>query len=241
MSPQYRGLMADFLAWIIYEGRGAVFAERVEHWQGYYYRSIAGRQNDARIASNHALLAAAFEQMATYLGDVWPEAAEEAEEFATVDVARMVAASVGSAEADQGSTVFMEALRALLDWGRVRLEAPSGAGVEKNRGAVVGRIIAGGPPEGGQIVELSVAMALQAVQRTLRQQGKPALQVSEKTLITQLEAEGLLLDQDNRPIEPGRGGNRSRQVRIERRRVRVIRIKLADLLVSEDGAVGEAT
>ena len=77
-------------------------------------------------------------------------------------------------------------------------------------------------------------MALQAVQRSLRQQGKPPLQVSEKTLIAQLEAEGLLLDRDNRPIAPGQGGNRSRQVRIERRRVRVIRMRLADLLGSED-------
>jgi hypothetical protein len=241
MSPLYRGFMADFLAWVIREGRGAVFAERVEHWQRHYYQSIAGRQNDARIAGNHALLAAAFEQMAAYLEDVWPAAAEEAEEFALEDVARMVAASVGSAEADQGSNVFLEALRALLDWGRVRLEAPGGgAGGEKNRGAVVGRIVAGGPVDGDRVVELSLAMALQAVQRSLRQQNKPPLQVSEKTLISQLEAEGVLLDRDNRPLAPGGAGNRSRQVRIERRRVRVIRMTLADLLGPEDEAGGEA-
>ena len=128
MSPLYRGFMADFLAWVIREGRGAVFAERVEHWQGRYYETVAGMQNDARIAGNHALLAAAFEQMAAYLGDVWPGAAAAAEEFATVDVAGMVAASVGAAEDDQGSTVFLEALRALLHWGRVRLESPGGVG-----------------------------------------------------------------------------------------------------------------
>jgi hypothetical protein len=242
MSPLYRGFMADFLAWVIREGRGAVFAERVEHWQRHYYQSIAGRQNDARIAGNHALLAAAFEQMANYLADEWPEAAEAAEEFATVDVARMVSASIGSAEADQGSNVFLEALRALLDWGRVRLEAPGGGTVgEKGRGAVVGRLVAGGSADEEPVVELSVAMALQAVQRSLRQQGKPPLQVSEKTLIAQLEAEGLLLDQGNRRVVPGRGGNHSRQVRIERRRVRVIRMKLADLLGSDDKAGDEMT
>jgi hypothetical protein len=206
MSPLYRGFMADFLAWVIREGRGAVFAERVEHWQARYYESVAGMQNDARIAGGHALLAAAFEQMAAYLGDVWPEAQSAAEEFATVDVAGMVAASVGAAADDQGSTVFLEALRALLHWGRIRLEGPGGSAGEKNRGAVVGRIVAGGSSDGGQVVELSVAMALQSVQRSLRQQGKPPLQVSEKTLISQIEAEGLLLDRDNRPVVPGRGG-----------------------------------
>jgi hypothetical protein len=244
MSPRYRGLMADFLAWVIREGRGAVFAERVELRQSHYYRSIAGRQNDARIAGNHALLVAAFEQMAAYLEDVWPEAASDAEEFALGDVARMVAASVGSAEQDQGSAVFLEALRALLDWGRVRLEAPGGGGAgvaidAKNRGAVIGRTIADGPEDEDRVVELSLAMALQAVQRSLRQQGKPPLQVSEKTLIAQLEAEGLLLDRDNRPVAPGSAGNRSRQVRIERKRVRVIRMKLTDLLGSDDEADGE--
>ena len=112
--------------------------------------SIAGRQNDARIAGNHALLAAAFEQMAAYLGTSGPRPGEAAEEFATVDVAGMVAASVGSAEEDQGSAVFLEALRALLDWGRVRFESRRAARAgEKDRGAVVGRIIAGGPSDGG--------------------------------------------------------------------------------------------
>jgi hypothetical protein len=178
MSPLYSGLMTDFLAWVIREGRGAVFAGRVEHWQREYYGRIAGRQNDARISGTHALLAAAFEQMAAYLGDVWPGAAEAAEAFATADVERMVSASAGAAEADQASAVFLEALRALLEWGRVRLESPGGAAGEKGRGAVVGRILAGGSPDEDRVVELSVAMALRAVQPSLRQQGRPPLQVS---------------------------------------------------------------
>ena len=79
-------------------------------------------------------------------------------------------------------------------------------------------------------------MALQAVRRSLRQQGKPAIQISEKTLIAQLAAEGLVLDRANRPISPGQSGTKSRQVRIERKRVRVIRMNLDDLLGSEDDA-----
>jgi hypothetical protein len=236
MSPLYRGFMADFLAWIVREGCGAIFAGRVEHWQGHYYESVAGMQNDARIAGNHALLAAAFDQMTAYLGDVWPEATSAAEDFATVDVRGMVEASVGAAAEDQGSTVFLEAIRALLHWDRVRLEAPGGATGETKRSAIIGRIVAGRTAVGEEVVELSVAMALQAVQRSLRQQGKPPLNVSEKTLIAQLEADNRLLDRNDRPVEPGREGHRSRQVRIDQRRVRVIRMKLADLLRSDDEA-----
>jgi hypothetical protein len=237
-SPLYRGMMADFLARVIREGRGAVFADRAEYWQRHYYAMIGGRQNDARIAGNHALLAA-FEQMATYLADVWPEAAEAAMEFATVDVARMVKASVGSAEEDQASAVFLDTLRALLDWGRARIEGLGGADGEKDRGAIVGRIIADATVDGDRVVELSMAMALQAAQRSLRQQGKPPLQVSEKMLIAQLHAEELLLDRDNQPVVPGQGGTHSRQVRIGQRRVRVIRMKLDDMLDPDEEAGGE--
>ncbi len=242
MSPLYRGLMADFLAWVIREAKGTVFAGRVEHWQRHYYQSIRGRQNDARIAGNHALLAAAFEIFAAYLQDVWTGAAHEAEDFALVDLAEMVAVSVGAAEAEQASTIFLETLRSLLDWGRVRFEGQngsqtSGASDTRSRSLVVGRVVAdGSADEGDRVVELSLAMALQAVRRSLRQQGKPAIQISEKTLIAQLEAEGLLLDRANRPIAPGQPGDKSRQVRIERKRLRVIRINLDDILGTDDGA-----
>ena len=142
----------------------------------------------------------------------------------------------------------MEALRALLDWGRVRLEGlrsgdSPGASGAKSPTTVVGRVVAGGAApdrEEEAVVEVSLAMALQAVQRSLRQQGKPPLQVSEKTLIAQLEAEGLLLDRAGRPIVAGQAGNRSHQVRIERRRLRVVRMRLGDLLGSDDRAGGES-
>ena len=215
-------------------GAGRQFAARVEHWQAEYYRSIAGLQNDARIAGNHALLAAAYEQFAAYLSDVWPGAAADAEEFATTDVAAMVEASAGAAAEEQGSAVFLDDLRAQLEWGRVRLEGHGGPAGGEGRGAVIGRVVAGGAAGEGRVAELSMSLALAAVQRSLRQQGRPPLPVSEKTLIAQLEAEGLLLDGDGRRIQPGRGGSRSRQVRIERRRVRVIRMKPADLLGPDD-------
>jgi hypothetical protein len=233
--------MAEFLAWVIHEEKGAAFADRVEHWQRHYYRSIRGRQNDSRIAGNHALLAAAFEVFAAYMQDVWPGAAEEAEEFALNDLAEMVSVSVGSAESEQASAIFLESLRSLLDWSQVRFEGQSGskghgASDGRSKVTVVGRVVAGVSADDGEderVVELSLAMALQAVQRSLRQQGKPSIRISEKTLIAQLEAEGLVLDRANRPIAPGQSGAKSRQVRIDRKRLRVIRMNLDDLLGSD--------
>src|SRR5262249_16168690 len=117
MSPLYRGLMADFLGWVIREGEGAVFGGRVEPWGGHGGGGVAGRAGaGGRRGAPRPGGAGVCERMAGYLEDVWPEAIEVAEEFAAVDVARMVTASVGSAEADQASTVFLEALRSLLDW-----------------------------------------------------------------------------------------------------------------------------
>ncbi len=82
--------MADFIADIIRNKKGVTFIERLDHWSQFYYEKVAGRQNDARIAGNHALLAAAFEQFADYLSDVWAEAKDAAREFAEVDLVDLV-------------------------------------------------------------------------------------------------------------------------------------------------------
>jgi hypothetical protein len=183
--------------------------------------------------------------MAAYLYDAWPDSEQAAADFALDDLAEMVREAAGAAEREQASVVFLEAVRELLDWGRVRLEGRAGgdrAGDGQGRATVIGRVAAGPSSGGGEadrVVELSIALALQAVNRSLRQQGRPALQVGEKTLIGQLEAEGLLVDREGRPVAAGEPGVKSRQVRIERRRVRVIRLPLAALLGPDDSAEGE--
>jgi hypothetical protein len=63
----------------------------------------------------------------------------------------------------------------------------------------LGRIAGDQPVDNDRLVELSVAMALQAEHHSLRRQGKPPRQVAEKTLIAQLHAEELLLDRNNQP------------------------------------------
>ena len=235
MSPLYRGFMADFLAWVIREGRGAVFAERVEHWQAPVLRvgrghaerrpdrgqarpAGGGVRADGRLPGRRLARGAGGGRGVRHGGRGGDGGGERGGGRGRPGQQRCSWRRCGPCCTGAGC-------------GSSRRAASAG---EKNRGAVVGRIVAGGSSDGGQVVELSVAMGLQSVQRSLRQQGKPPLQVSEKTLISQIEAEGLLLDRDNRPVVPGRGGNHSRQVRIERRRVRVIRMRLADLVGPED-------
>jgi hypothetical protein len=46
---RYPALTADFVRFVIAEGRGAAFAERVRELQGIYYGPIAGAQNDLTI------------------------------------------------------------------------------------------------------------------------------------------------------------------------------------------------
>jgi hypothetical protein len=49
----------------------------------------------------------------------------------------------------------------------------------------------------------------------LRRQGRPPLAISRPALLGQLAEDGKLLDRHGRPIRPGQGGPRVRQVRFE--------------------------
>ena len=59
----YPGVMADFIRHVIANNRGPAFAARVAELQNRYYQEVSGSDNDVRIASNFAMLAAAFEEI----------------------------------------------------------------------------------------------------------------------------------------------------------------------------------
>src|SRR5262249_5742447 len=67
----YSGVMADFIRWLLVNKRREVFEQRFIELRKRFYGDVAGQQNDIRVATNLALLGAAFEQFAEYLGDVW--------------------------------------------------------------------------------------------------------------------------------------------------------------------------
>src|SRR5262249_2164028 len=56
----YSGVTADLIQHLLAKGRPKRFAKMVRALRRFYYRGIAGQQNDSRVASNFALLGAAF-------------------------------------------------------------------------------------------------------------------------------------------------------------------------------------
>ena len=235
--PLYRGLMADFIAHLIREQKKGSSPERVDHWYQYYHAQIAGRQNDARIAGNHSLLAAAFEQFAAFLGDVWPEWETEAREFAEEDLLAMVMEAVGSAEEEQASTIFLETLRSLIEYDRVWVEGLTRHDPEKKQfDMLIGRVAnpsakrCDNRESVGAVLELNIPRARRAVQKSLKEQGKPELPLGDQALIEQLATTGLLLDEEGNSIMPGQCGSKTRQVRILGTRMRTIRIRRVNLL-----------
>jgi hypothetical protein len=229
--------MADFIAHLIRNQKGVAFAARVAHYSQVYYARISGRQNDARIAGNHALLAAAFEQFAAYLGDVWPGWQAEVKEFAEEDLAAMVEEAVGEAEQEQQSAIFLAELRELLNYDRVWVEDLNYVDDErKPKELLIGRRVSSAPHplfQAQDVLELSINLSLAAVQKSLRDQNKPPLAIGDQALIQQLAATGLLLDKDNRPFAADHSGVKTYQVRMEGTRMRVIRITRGALLEPE--------
>jgi hypothetical protein len=210
--PHYRGVMADFLRWLIAEGRVTGFAARVDQHCQAFYQGIAGQQNDARIAGNFALLAAAFEEFALYLGDAWDDREAEVQAYVEGDLPATRDAMLGIARAQQAAVLFLDTLRELLAFGKVRLQEAVTSSISPRReGEVVGKIV------DGDICEIHTALALGAVQEQLHRMGREKLKVSAQTLIGQLAQEGVLL-----PV--GTGSGNTHVASIDRTKVRCFRI-----------------
>lgn len=150
MRPSYRGLTADFVRWLIAGGRTAGFVGHVERHRGRFYQDIVGRPNDARIAGNFALLAAAFEEFAVYLGDAWPGAEAEVRGYLEEDLVAARDRILGIAREQQASEIFLDTLRALLAHNKVRFQEEKGVGFLA--GEVIGKAA-------GEFYEVSIPMA----------------------------------------------------------------------------------
>jgi hypothetical protein len=216
--PLYRGVTADFIRWLIVEGRTAGFAGQVERHRGRFYRDIAGRQNDARIAGNFALLAAAVEEFALYLGDAWPGSQTEVDGYIHEDLVAARDRILRIAREQQASEIFLDTLRALLAHNKVRFQEEK-KGFELSPAEVIGKVA-------GEFYEVSIPMALAVVQEHLRRQGRDMIKLSEAALIQDLETVGKIM----RPVTKGGAkGERSHSVRVEGRKVRCVRIPRAEL------------
>lgn len=232
---QYAALMVDFIRHLITEGRTRQFAARVEHFQRYYYERIEEQQNALRISGNLAQLAAAFEEIALYLGDAWPNHEQEIEWFTRHDLVALRDEMLGMVHEQQASEIFLETLATLIAHGHVRVEGytpPGMVSTDAEHKPVIGRGLDRRGDRALRVFEISTTLAIEAVQTSLRKQGLPSLPASPKALIDQLAAEGRLLDRDNRPIDPRAGGDRTRDARVGTGPRKAFRIA-ADVLTGE--------
>ena len=118
----YNGVMADFLHWLLVHGRTSEFASRVKGYEARYYQQVCGQPNDARVAANLAVLAAAHAQFAEYLGDVWPAWHDEMRRFGEEDVPALLTQMMGAVREQRVIEVFWNTLGDLVRHGRVRLD-----------------------------------------------------------------------------------------------------------------------
>ena len=210
---RYPALTADLIRHLLAAGRTAGFAVRVEAYLEHFLEGIAGRQNDARIAGNLALLAAAFAEFAGYLADAWTGWEGELAWFIR-DLEHLRDEMLAEVEGQQASEVFLAAFRALVDADEVCIKGVSGGPPVGREGRpTVGRLIQ--PARGPRVVEVATQMALRAVQEHLRRSGKPPLPATEKALVAQLAGDGKLLGRDGRPLAGGEGGDRTWSAKID--------------------------
>jgi hypothetical protein len=214
--PLYRGVTAAFLAYLIRNGRVARFPEVVASYFDVFYEGIAGRQNDARIAGNFALLAGAFYETARFYRDVIPGWEDLVDAYVHEDLIAIRDEMLGLLHRQQPSEVFLDELRDLVALGAVRLvgwPTGSGGGFDgphgQDRASVVGRY-----RQGEDAVEVAVKAALAEVQGALRAKGRPELAVSEPALLDQLHGDGLLLGRDGRPLGREHAGQKTYQARV---------------------------
>ena len=202
-SRHYSSVTSDFIQQTLAKNRSARFAKMVRALHRYYYTDIAGEQNDSRIASNFALLGAGFVEMARYLSNVWPGWKSAVRQFLTKDLIAIRDEMVGATKEQQASEVFWTVLGNLVNFGVVELD---GGNRQASKGTVIGRladncsngVIAGNV----DLVFISTDLALGAVNRSLKEQGRPELKISHRALLGDLRRAGRVFDQNGQPLSP---------------------------------------
>ena len=146
----YAGVMCDFIRHIIANNRGPAFAERVAALQQRYYREVTGSDNDLRIAGNFAMLAAAFEEIADYLRDVWAAADEAKRMFVEQHVPALRQATLADVSDQKASRLFLSTLAVLVQQGSVRVQGHLPGNSPQPNATLIGRTVQADEPRGQQ-------------------------------------------------------------------------------------------
>lgn len=241
-ARHYPEFTAAFIHHLIVEGRIPQFIRRVDELTDYYYQGISGQQNDIRIAGNFAQLATAFGEIAAFLGDVWPEAAEEIRRFQEEDLIKIRDNMLENVQAEQPSNVLLSTLGELIMNGQVQIQGltvPGQYGQRVENKSLIGKSVSRSGrnhhlgPFGDGIVEISMKMAIAEVNKFLAQSGRPTLAATEQNILSQLRQDGLLLNRSNERLSPNDREDTTRQTRIQGGRQRVFRIRVRDLIGEE--------
>jgi hypothetical protein len=216
----YSGVMADFIRWLLAENRCDGFAQRFSQLQERYYNDVAGQQNDIRVATNLALLGAAFEKFAEYLGDVWDGWQAAVTKFLEEDLVAIRDSMLGEAKEQQASEVFLRTLAELIRFNHVRIEGLPGQRDAEHK-PLVGRVVGTRPAPGVTVtagpnqdrMEICTSLTMAQVNACLRQQGRQELRITESALLRQLQEDGKLLDQNGERLAVG--AELTRRVRLD--------------------------
>jgi hypothetical protein len=208
-SCVYSAVIADFIRHLLAKKRTRSFAKLVNALRKRYYREIAGQQNDSRIAGNFALLAAGFVEIALYLREVWPGWKAELKRFLNQDLVAIRNEMLHIVREQEASEVFWELLSTLIEHGQVVLAAQSGYVPDQDRNKpVIGKI------QADDLWFISTGLALAAVNRCLREQGRPELKATPQTLLGQLCRKGRLFNNVGMQLSPDSTDSLSDQQRV---------------------------
>jgi hypothetical protein len=232
----YPGVMCDFIHHVLANNRGPAFATRVAELQSRFYREDTGQDNDVRIASNFAMLAAAFEEFADYLCDAWQGAAGAKRSFVEQHIPELRQATLTDVSDQKASRLFLSTLAVLVQQGAVRIQGNlPGSTPLQGTPPLIGKTVQADEPRdqaappttapgGGRVgavsrredtvLEIWTSAALAEVQRSLTQQRKPPIAVTDKMLLQQLREDGVLLDRNNQPLARESSTEATRQVKI---------------------------
>jgi len=207
MANLYPAFTASFLHYVFRNDIVAKFKNMVDQEErSFYHHLLAGRPNDARIASNFGMLMAAFEVMAEYLSDIWKEKGQTNVNQYRRDLRHLAMSGTGDVSGERASVVFMDTLRSLLEAGEVVVES---AGYGDTKRTIVGKIRQDDP----EAVYIFTRLALREVAQTLSRANLPPLDAGERSLVQQLREDGVVLQQ------------RTRQMRLDGSAHRVLRLK----------------
>ena len=247
----YSGLMADFIRHVLANGRPAVFLTRVAALQDQFCQASQGHENSVRVAGNFAMLAAAFEEMAEYLKDVWAEAEEAKRVFVEQHIPALRGATLSDVHEQKASCVFLSTLAMLVKQGSVQIRGLYVEGGTPVTGTPIGKKVfqartcpaanlTVAPATGGQVgatheqqesvLQIWTAAAFAEVQQSLRQQARPPLTLTLPALLQQLREDGVLLDAEGKLMPPESDDDATTQVRIGKSNRNGFRIKEAELM-----------